>query len=111
MAPLTCIKCGTAIERAPGAGRPPRYCGDACKRLVEYEIRRLDRRLAGYELEQRGLKYDGTAQWDDEEEERQKRMRALRKWIRQDEARLRFLLVGGRADESPARSNQSRGAK
>lgn len=95
MATLACVKCGGAIERKPGPGRPPSYCSELCKRLVEYEVRRLDRRLAGYALELRGLRYDGPAHFDDDEAERLKRMRALRRWIDVDERRLRVLIGGG----------------
>ena len=97
---MTCAKCGSAIERTPGPGRPPSYCSDLCKRLVEYEVRRIDRRLSGYEIELRGLKYDGP-DWDEEAEgERQKRMRALRRWIQGDEVRLRELLGAGRNNQA-----------
>lgn len=100
-----CIKCGSPLAPKAGTGRPAIYCGESCRRLVEYEIRRLDRRIAGYELELRGLRYDGPDDFDDTE--RQKRMRALRRWITEDEARLLALLsgAGGRAG-----ADQSNGA-
>jgi hypothetical protein len=101
MQPLTCAKCGSPLERAPGPGRPPSFCGAACKRLVEYEVRRLDRRIADYELEQRGLKFDGP---DHDDRDRQRRMRALRRWIRADRERLRALL--GRSDAPDVQINQ-----
>jgi hypothetical protein len=92
---LSCAKCGAAIERTPGPGRTPSYCGDLCKRLIEYEVRRIDRRLGRYELELRELKAD-TDPLD--EDARQRRLRALRRWIRQDEERLQILLGGGRGN-------------
>jgi len=95
---LTCAKCGGPIERTPGPGRAPTYCGDLCKRLIEYELRRLDRRLATYELEQREIKVNAE-DWPDEND-RQKRLRALRRWIRQDEDRLRELIGAGRNNQN-----------
>lgn len=102
---LQCIKCGSPLAPKAGTGRPAIYCGESCRRLVEYEIRRLDRRIAAYELELRGLRYDGPDDFDDTE--RQKRMRALRRWVTEDEARLLTLLggAGGRAG-----ADQSNGA-
>ena len=102
---MTCAKCGSIFERQPGPGRPPAYCGDLCKRLVEYEVRRIDRRLGAYELEQRELKAEGTAWRDDSD--RQKRLRALRRWIRMDEDRLGELLAAGRGTGDAGRSNQN----
>lgn len=102
---LQCIKCGSLLAPKAGTGRPAIYCGEPCRRLVEYETRRLDRRIAAYELELRGLRYDGPDDFDDTE--RQKRMRALRRWIVDDEARLRVLLGGA---EVRAGADQSNGA-
>lgn len=99
---LSCAKCGGTFERPSGPGRPPTYCGEACRRLTEFEIRRLDRRLSRYELEQREQKARGVQFDDDDEHDRQRRMRALRAWIRTDEARLCELLSaasGGRGNQ------------
>jgi|GEM_PF-2120288 len=38
-----CVKCGTALPEPRGNRR--RFCGPACRRTAEYEIRRLNRRL------------------------------------------------------------------
>ncbi|KAB2868478.1 MAG: hypothetical protein IT503_14370 [Burkholderiaceae bacterium] len=96
----TCVKCGNLFEREPGPGRPAAYCGATCRRLVEFEIRRLDRRIAAYELEQRALKYDGPGDDEWNERERQRRMRALRKWLAADEARLRELVAAGQGNQT-----------
>ena len=40
MKPVCCSRCGAALEHA-ATGRPRRYCSKACKRLVEFEILRL----------------------------------------------------------------------
>ncbi len=42
-------KCGKPLEQPAGAGRPPTYCGTACRRAAEFEIRRLDKLLARLE--------------------------------------------------------------
>jgi len=39
-----CKKCGAPLTDPP-TGRPPDYCGQACRRLAEFEIRRLVRQL------------------------------------------------------------------
>lgn len=41
---LACVKCGALLTRPP-TGRPPRYCSTACRRVAEYEVRRLQRHL------------------------------------------------------------------
>ncbi len=35
----------------PATGRPPTFCSVACRRVAEAELRRLDRRLAGLEVD------------------------------------------------------------
>jgi hypothetical protein len=95
---LACAKCGAPLDPPSGPGRPAAYCSDLCKRLTEYEVRRLDRRLSKYELELREQKARGVQFDDEEEHERQRRLRALRAWIRTDEARLRELLSAAGAD-------------
>ncbi len=42
-------RCGKSLEQPAGAGRPPTYCGTACRRAAEFEIRRLDKLLARLE--------------------------------------------------------------
>ncbi len=42
----TCPKCSKEFEFTEGGrGRPPTYCGDTCRRLAEFEIRRVSREL------------------------------------------------------------------
>src|SRR5262245_31291144 len=50
---MTCVRCGSPFEQREGPGRPALYCGEACKRLAEHEVRRIDRRLARYESDLR----------------------------------------------------------
>src|SRR5262245_37500217 len=98
----TCLKCGAILDRPSGPGRPARYCSDACKRLVEFELRRLDRRLASYYDQLREERADRTpaseAFVDNLGRTRAQRIGDLRKWIAADERRLRDL-VGGGADD------------
>src|SRR5436190_11301813 len=42
---MTCVRCGAELNQREGAGRPRRFCGNACKRSVEFELRRFERRL------------------------------------------------------------------
>ena len=46
---MKCRICGGPLEQADGPGRPKTYCGTACRRSAEMEIRRIDRRLADLE--------------------------------------------------------------
>lgn len=39
-----CRMCGQILA-APATGRPPDYCGTACRRSAEYAIKRQDRRI------------------------------------------------------------------
>jgi hypothetical protein len=87
---------------AAGPGRPPTYCGESCRRLVEYEIRRLDRRLGAYELELREELADRTPAedaWIDKlGRTRTQRINDLKKWMAADSARLHEL-VGGTSEK------------
>lgn len=47
---MTCAKCGGTIQPHAGRGRPATYCSTACKRLIEFERRRLARELAGGQM-------------------------------------------------------------
>jgi hypothetical protein len=46
-----CKKCGRDLE-LPTTGRPPDYCSKGCRRAVEYELRRIQRRLEGLEVQE-----------------------------------------------------------
>ena len=83
-----CQSCGADLEPSTGPGRPKAYCGEGCRRVAEFQIRALVRRIERYELEQRELKAD---RWPCDED-RQHRLRALRRWIRADTAKLRAIL-------------------
>jgi len=87
---VTCATCGTPIEPKAGPGRPAAYCSVGCRRVAEFQIRNLARRVERYELEQREVKAGNHAYYDDSE--RQRRLRALRRWIKTDNAKLRAIL-------------------
>lgn len=98
---MNCTKCGAPLEAVPGPGRPSNYCGTTCRRLVEYEIRRLDRRIAGYEFQLREEQADrnAPAAWiDNLGRTRTQRINDLRKWVRADEQRLRELIAGNQSE-------------
>jgi len=86
-----CASCGIALEPHAGPGRPARYCGEPCRRYAEFQIRAIVRRLDTSERELRELKA-GSGYYDDDE--RRQRMRAVRRWIKQDSAKLHALLGG-----------------
>ena len=39
-----CATCNAGLPE-PGTGRPPTYCGTACRRAAEYDLRRLNSSL------------------------------------------------------------------
>ena len=38
--PVACLMCDTPLDQ-PATGRPRTYCGVACRRAAEYELRRI----------------------------------------------------------------------
>lgn len=44
-----CLKCKKPLPQRSGAGRPSLYCGAACRRTAELEIRRINNQLARLE--------------------------------------------------------------
>lgn len=46
---MTCVKCGKPLPERSGPGRPQVFCGKACRRVAEYELRRLQKALQGVE--------------------------------------------------------------
>ena len=91
---MNCQKCGISIEKPP-TGRPPRYCGKACRSAAGYEIRRITRRLEKLE-EQRdrnAQETDAPIQYSDfEGRGPAERLAAVEKLILGAETRLRQLL-------------------
>lgn len=94
---ITCLKCRAPLPVRSGTGRPAVYCGETCRRLAEYEIRRLDRRLGRYEDELREELADRNPadHWiDNLGRSRPQRINDLKKWIAADEQRLREITGG-----------------
>ncbi len=89
-----CPSCGLPVSPHEGAGRPPVYCGEPCRRQAEFTLRRLYRRLESYELELREAEagYAPGRGYFDDEKERKYRICTLRRWIRADKAKLKTLL-------------------
>lgn len=52
-----CRLCGTVLEPV-GEGRPPRYCGEACRREAEFKIRRENRAIERLEKQRDGLEQE-----------------------------------------------------
>jgi hypothetical protein len=48
---MNCAYCDTQLAEYGGKGRPSEYCGAACRRLQEAELRRLDHRLRALDEE------------------------------------------------------------
>lgn len=46
-----CAYCSARLTPHAGRGRPSRYCGAACRRCAEAELRRADRRIAALDEE------------------------------------------------------------
>ena len=44
-----CIRCGEPVAQHVGGGAPKRYCSIRCRRLQEFEIRRVNRHLESAE--------------------------------------------------------------
>lgn len=101
-----CASCGTPLEPHAGRGRPARYCGEPCRRYAEFQIRTIVRRLDKLEIELRELKA-GNGYYDDDE--RGNRMRNVRRWIKQDSAKLRALLGGNNQTASPEINKSEKG--
>jgi len=102
VAKLTCIKCGSLFEPSFGPGRPARYCSYVCKRLVEFELRRIDRRLAAYHEQLREEQADRAAAshaWiDNLNRTRAQQIGGFAPLDRRRRERLRALVEGSVAD-------------
>lgn len=47
--PTSCPRCGSEVVQHVGRGRPKVYCSTQCRRLTEFEIRRVQRHLGDAE--------------------------------------------------------------
>ena len=87
-----CIKCGLPIKTAATTGRPSDYCSTSCRRAAEYEIGRINRRLADLEndlVSENRYKHEGVNFAGQRYPER---LAALQDAITESEARLKRLL-------------------
>lgn len=96
-----CPSCGAEVEPSTGVGRPRVYCGETCRRVAEFRIRALSKRLDKNEVELRELQ-GGGGFWSDDE--RRKRVRLLKAWLAEDRAELAKLL--GQSDPKTIKNNQ-----
>lgn len=81
----TCIMCGFSFIAVHKRGRPQLYCTVECRRLAEYEIGRLNRRLEQLESRRAEIAANGH-KWE------QKLLIPLDAQIEEATARLRDLL-------------------
>ncbi|MGE0583467.1 MAG: hypothetical protein AB7P31_15195 [Steroidobacteraceae bacterium] len=102
----SCATCGTPLDPREGPGRPATYCGEPCRRLAEFQIRSLVRRIDRAALELRELQAKARAQVFDSDE-RRRRVRVLRRWLVEDRAEL-ARLVGAPAPVAPTKAKRRR---
>jgi hypothetical protein len=84
MAADACLKCAAPLDR-PETGRPPTYCGPACARAAEYELRRLQRHLEHLERFASDLRLMGDPD---------RQAATVDRELARAEERLRLLLAG-----------------
>lgn len=88
-----CIKCSKPIEATSKTGRPAVYCSTACRRLAEYEINRINKRLANLEDQLIYEKMGKDNAVNSQGLRRDERIAALTAAIDDNEARLKELLA------------------
>jgi len=91
-----CLKCKAELQtpKTPKIGRPSSYCSVGCRRSAEYEITRLNRRIASFENDlahERGIQ-DFPDIRDGFGRRGQDRVNHLQKELGAAERRLRLLL-------------------
>lgn len=108
---MKCLKCGAVVDQAQ-RGRPRSFCSTACRRLAEFELRRVARRIERLEtnLESlRGVRDDGIP--DGYGHSPQKRWELLVLGIKEAEKRLRDLLDTGEITTEETAQEVCRGAE
>jgi len=95
---MQCLKCMTEMAEYAGTGRPPVYCSKECRRVAEYELRRLDRLLGKLEADALKWREPHTFGEMSQPGRKKKRARFYAAEIEKAEARLRVLLSGGESD-------------
>ncbi len=99
--PSACLMCGGGIEQ-PATGRPRVYCGPTCRRAAEYELRRLQSRLAV--AEKRAMLAGEVVATAYDAGERSAPRKGLNYWqaeVQRLQGRLLALLAGQPAGDSP----------
>ena len=89
-----CVKCAAALPPLSGVGRPQQYCSTACRRVGEYEIRRVQRRLIQLEDDLQREGHCRLALRDMLGRDLVQRVADLQADIATNEARLRALIDG-----------------
>ena len=97
----SCVKCGGPIQQAE-TGRPAIYCGPTCRQAAAYELRRIQRRLEGFEKERSDLRHERDFHTPWLARKAKQRLVDIEEEIATDEARLRLLLSEPRG-KSPER--------
>jgi hypothetical protein len=93
-----CLICERPLTR-PVVGRPPRYCGVACRKAAELWLRRLQRRLQALEDRASDVRLEiATAVSEGQEAHYQRELDALADEIELMQARLRELLAEEEAE-------------
>ena len=87
-----CVKCSGPVPQAT-TGRPRRYCSVACRRAIEFELRRIERRLERLEDEAASLDRDAMSVPKGWGAKYHNKATVARKQIAEMEARLRALLA------------------
>src|SRR3954453_9995626 len=91
-----CASCACEIERREGAGRPNVYCSGPCRRMAEFQVRGLVKRIDQAELELRELLGADAGKFQHlDKYERDGRARLLKRRLAADRAKLLALLGGG----------------
>jgi len=96
MNPKACRYCGLAVTK-PRTGRPPVYCSAGCRRAIEYDVRRISRRLESLERKRDELEVEKAIQEVESRGPWELRRQALvaetvTRQLQRDRDRLRLLL-------------------
>jgi hypothetical protein len=98
--PSQCAKCAADLHQPP-TGRRKTYCGPACRRAAEYELRRLQRRIEAAERTLDRAREELEFGYGDTRSKR-KRVNFAQRHLEQLEERLRALLCDDDVRAVPA---------
>jgi hypothetical protein len=73
---MQCVKCGKEVPEQDGSGRPRKFCGAACKRASELEVKRLNALIAKVQAEESKLRINGAEPYARRAAEEVKRLEA-----------------------------------